>query len=106
MIVRFLVELRGLARTGFVNGGVKTLRRKFPALDHEFPRPFDRFLLEIITEAPIAEHLKKGVMICVESDVFEVVVFPSGTDAFLGIGDARRIPRRFLLPEKNGHKLI
>ena len=45
-------------------------------------------------------------MICVESDVFEVVMFPSGANAFLRVGDARRIPRRFFLTEKNGHELI
>ena len=33
MIVRFLVELARFARTGFVNGRVKPLCRKFPALD-------------------------------------------------------------------------
>ena len=106
MVVRFLIELARLARTGFVNGGVESLRRKFPALDHEFPRPFDRFLLEIITEAPVAEHLEKGVVISVEPDVFEIVMFPAGADAFLRVGHARRLPRRLLLAEKNGHELI
>src|SRR5438132_14417116 len=106
MIVCFLVEPAWLARPRFVNGGVKTLRRKFPALDHELPCPLDRFLLEIITEAPVTEHLKKGVMIGVESDVFEVVMFPSGTNAFLRVGYARGLPRRLLWAEENGHELI
>src|SRR5436309_9233156 len=106
MIVRFLIELAWLVRPGLVNGRVKTLRRKFPALDHEFPRPFDRFLLEIITEAPIAQHLEKGVVISVEPDVFEVVMFPPCADAFLRVDHARRLPGRLLLAEKNGHELI
>src|SRR5258705_2607172 len=101
-----MVELRRPAVYGLVNGGVKTLRRKFPALDHEFPRPFDRFLLEIITETPIAQHLEKSVVISVEPDVFEIVVFPSGADTLLRVGHARRLPRRLLLTEKNGHELI
>ena len=82
--------------------GVKTLRRKFPAFNREFPRPLDRFLLEIIAEAPIAEHLEKGVVISVEPDVFEVVMFPSGANAFLRVGHARRLPRRLLWPRKMG----
>src|SRR5437667_5393623 len=106
MIVRFLVELSRLTGPRFVNGRVNSLRRESPAFNNKLPRPLDRLLLEIITEAPIPQHLKKGVMICVESDVFEVVMFPSGANAFLRVGDARRIPRRFLLSEKNGHELV
>src|SRR4029077_3513980 len=33
VLVCFLVELAGFARTGFINGCVKPLRRKFPPLD-------------------------------------------------------------------------
>src|SRR5438067_13431331 len=99
MIVRFLIELAWLVRPGLVNGRVKTLRRKFPALDYEFPRPFDRFLLEIITETPVAQHLEEGVVISVESDVFKVVMFPSSADAFLRIGHTRRLPRGLRLTE-------
>ena len=81
-------------------------RRKFPALDHQLPRPLDRFLLEVIAEAPVAEHLEKRVVIRVESDVVEIVMLAAGADAFLRVGDARRIPRRLLLPEKNRHELV
>ena len=45
-------------------------------------------------------------MIGVESDIFEIVVFAAGPNAFLGIGHARRIPRRFLLTKKNWHELV
>src|SRR5205823_8218939 len=90
MIVRFLVELRRLTGTWFVNRRVNSLRRKFPTVDHKFPRPIDRFAFEIITEAPIAQHLKKSVVICVEPDVFEIIMFATGANAFLRIGHARR----------------
>ena len=33
-------------------------------------------------------------------------MFSAGTNAFLRVGHARRIPRRFLLTEKNGHELV
>ena len=82
------------------------MRRKFPALDQQFPRPLDRFLLEIIAEAPVAEHLEERVVIRIESDVIQIVMLPAGADAFLRVGDAGRIPRRLLLPEKNRDELV
>ena len=106
MVVRFLIELTGFVRPGFVNGRVKSLRRKFPAVHDQFPRPFDRFLFEIIAETPVAEHLEEGVVIGVEADVFEIVVLAAGANAFLGVGHPRRIPGRFLLPEKNRDELV
>ena len=72
-------------------------------LDEKFPGPIDRFLLEIIAETPVAEHLEKGVVIGVEADVFEVVVFAAGADAFLRVGGARRAcTGRSLCPRKIG----
>jgi hypothetical protein len=106
MIVRVLIEFTRLAGTWFVHGRVKSLRRKFPAIDHKLPRAFDRFLFEIIAKAPVAEHFEKGVVIGVESDIFEVVMFASGADAFLSVSNSRRIPRRFLLAEKDRHELV
>jgi hypothetical protein len=46
------------------------------------------------------------VVIRVEANIFEVVMFSSGTNAFLGVGHARWFPGRFLLPEKNRHELV
>src|ERR1051325_5159440 len=100
MIVCFLIELAWLARPGLVNRRVKSLGWKFPAFHEQFPSPFDCFLFEIITKAPIAEHLEKRVVIGVESDIFEIVVFPTGADAFLCVRHAWRLPLRFLLTEK------
>src|SRR5437867_11230993 len=45
VIMRFLIEFARFVRLGLVNSRVKPLRRKFPAVDNQFPRPFDRFLL-------------------------------------------------------------
>src|SRR4029078_812750 len=106
VIVRFLVELTRLAGAGLINRRVKALRRKFPAVPEEIPRPLDCFLFEIIAEAPVAEHLEKRVMISVEPDIFEIVMFSSGPGAFLRVGNARWLPLRFLLPEKNRHELV
>ena len=90
MVVGFLVEFGRLAFARLIDGGVEAFRRKpepFLRRD-EFPRPFDGFLFEIIAKAPVAEHLEKRVVIGVEADVFEVVVFAAGADAFLGVGGA------------------
>ena len=104
--MRFLIEFAGFVRARFVNGRVKPLRWKLPALDDKFPRPLDRFLFEIVAKAPVAQHFEEGVMIGVEPDIFEVVVFAAGANAFLCVGHARRIPGRLLLAEKNGHELV
>src|SRR5262249_27223935 len=66
----------------------------------------DRFFFKIIAETPVAEHLEKRVVIRVEADIFEVVMFSSGANAFLRIHDAGRVPERLLLPEKNRHELV
>src|SRR3981081_2367187 len=106
MIVRFLVKLTRLAPPGVINSRGKTLRRKFPAIDHQFPRPLDRFLFEIVAETPVAEHFEESVVIRVEPDIFEIVVLAASANAFLGIGHARRVPRWFLLAEKDRHELV
>ena len=98
VLVCFLVEVARLVWTRLVHGRVKSLRWKFPALHHQFPCPLNRFLFEVIAEAPVAEHLEKGVVISIKTDIFEIVMFSSGSNAFLCIGHARRLPARLLLP--------
>ena len=106
MVVRLLVEIGGFVRAGLIDGRVKALGRKFPAPDDQLPGPFDRFLFEVIAEAPVAQHLEKGVVIGVEPDVVEVVMLASGADAFLGVGGAWRIEGRALLAEEDRHELV
>ena len=43
----------------------------------------DCLLFEIIAEGKIAEHFEKSVMAIGEADVFEVVMFSAGANAFL-----------------------
>ena len=61
---------------------------ELPDFGDEFPGPVDGLLLEVIAEGPVAEHLEEGVVVGVEADVFEVVVFAAGADALLGVGGA------------------
>ena len=73
---------------GLIDGGVEAVLGELPDVRDQFPGPFDGFFFEIIAEAPVAEHLEKGVVIGVQADVVEVVVFAAGADAFLGVGRA------------------
>ena len=44
--------------------------------------------LEVIAEAEVAQHFKKGVVTCGVTDVFQVVVLAAGTHAALRAGGA------------------
>ena len=83
-----LVARGGVARLGIVDRGVEAGGREFPTADDEFPRPVDRFLLKIIPERPVAQHLEHGVVVGVEANIIEVVVLSTGPNAFLRVGCA------------------
>ena len=108
MVPGFLVELGRIARDRVY----RRWRRAVPAeiskpfCRHQFPRPVDGFLFEIIAEAPVAEHLEKRVVIGVQADVFQVVVLAAGADALLGVGGAAGLVGAFGLAEENGHELV
>ena len=89
-VVGFLVELAGVAfaLVRRIDGGVEAVLGELPDFGDQFPGPVDGFLLEVIAEGPVAEHLEEGVVVGVEADVFEVVVLAAGADAFLGVGGA------------------
>ena len=89
-IVGLLVELGGIALgfVGRVNGGVEALGGNAPDLGNELPAPREGVLLEIVAEGPVTQHLEESVVVGVEADVLEVVVFTAGADAFLGVGGA------------------
>ena len=102
-------------RIGLVNRCVQTLRREFPAANHQFPSPFDRLLLEIIAERPVPEHLEEGVMVGIQTHVLEVVMLAAGADALLRVGRARVRARDdarpagnvgVLLPEEDRDELV
>ena len=80
-----MVRLKPLSRIAFEPGGIKTGGIDLEHIGEQGPRPVDRFFFEVITERPVPEHLKERVVIGVMSDVFEVVVLSSGSNAFLTI---------------------
>ena len=89
-IISFLIEVAGIAFgfVGIIDGGVEAARREFPDLGDEFPGPVNGLFLEVVAEAPVAEHLEEGVVIGVEADVFQVIVLAAGADALLRVGGA------------------
>ena len=56
---------------------------------NEIPREMDRFALEVVAEAEIAEHLEKRVMPRGVADVLEIVVLAAGAHAALRTRGAR-----------------
>ena len=48
----------------------------------------NRFALEVVAEAEVAQHLKEGVVAARKANVFKVVVLAAGADALLRSGGA------------------
>src|ERR1019366_10446926 len=67
-----------------VFGDAKPLRR-----GDQLPGALDSFLLEVVAEAEIAQHLEEGVVAIGEADVLQVVVLAAGAHALLRRGGAR-----------------
>ncbi len=116
-IVGLLVEVSGIALglVRRVNGREETLRRNAPDFGDEFPAPLERLLLEVVAEGPVAQHLEHRVVVGIEADVLEVVVFAAGADAFLGVSGAGVLRRADAGPfgdvgrsiaEEDGHELV
>ena len=81
----FVVEFRRVSGLRCVDRCEKTLGGNAPNLGEKFPAPGQRFLFEIVAEGPVAEHLKHRVVVRIEADVLEVVVFATGANAFLRV---------------------
>jgi len=62
---------------------------EFPDFGQELPGPLNGFALEVITKGPIPQHLEERVVIGIKTDIVEIVVFTSRSDALLGIGSTR-----------------
>ena len=56
-----------------------------------FPCHIDGPFLEVITKAPVAEHLEHGVVVGIMPDLFQVVVLATHAQALLRIGTAARL---------------
>ena len=61
----------------------ESVARDAEVLRQEVPRPVDRVTLEVVAEAPVAEHLEERVMTRCPPDLFEVVVLAGDPQAAL-----------------------
>ena len=64
------------------------------AARHPFPGVCDRFLLEVVAERKVAEHLEERVVTGRVADLLQIVVLPTRADALLA-GDRARIVTTF-----------
>jgi hypothetical protein len=71
-----------------VDGDADPIGRDLVDLGQELPGPMDRFALEVVAEAPVAEHLEEGVVPRRAADLFEVVVLAGHAQAALVVGRA------------------
>ncbi len=83
-------------RVGEVVGGVdgrgEPLRRDLEVAGQELPRPVDRLALEVVAEAPVAEHLEQRVMARRPADLLEVVVLAGDPQAALVVHGPDVVP--------------
>ena len=65
---------------------IEVLRIQFQHIHQILPCHVDGALLEVVAEAPVAEHLEHRVVIGVVAHLFQVVVLTRHTQAFLRVG--------------------
>lgn len=69
-------------------GCIQSSRIQLAFHSEKLPRPLNGLFLAIVTEAPISQHFKECVMINILSNIVQIVVFSTGTNAFLSVGRA------------------
>ena len=73
---------------GGVDGGREPIPRDLEVAGQELPRPQDRVALEVVAEAPVAEHLEQRVVAGRPADLLEVVVLAGDAQAALVVDRA------------------
>ena len=71
------------------DGDVEPVFGQAEVLGEQLPGEGDGFLLEVVAEGEVAEHLEEGVVAAGVADVLEIVVLAAGADALLRGGGAR-----------------
>ena len=82
---RLVVARDAVLLVAFKHGDVQPGFVQLPHLGEQLPRPGDCVLLEVVAEAPVAEHLEEGVVVGVLAHVVQVVVLAAGADALLRV---------------------
>ena len=88
-LLRFGVERGAVFRGALEHGGIEEVLVDLIDLGQELPGPVDGLGLEVVAEAPVAEHLEHRVVVGVVSDFFQVVVLAAHAQALLRVGGAQ-----------------
>jgi len=80
-------DVGGLVVVG-EDGDVEPVFVELEILGEKFPGVSDGFLLEIVAEGEVTEHLEEGVMASGAADVLEIVVLAASAHALLAGGGA------------------
>ena len=88
-LLRLGVELGAVFGGAFEHGGVEEVLVDAVHAGQEFPGPVDGLGLEVVAEAPVAEHLEHRVVVGIVSDFFQVVVLAAHAQALLRVGGAQ-----------------
>ncbi|MNG87577.1 hypothetical protein D3C79_463910 [compost metagenome] len=70
----------------FIDGYQQALFGQLEGTGQEFPGKTDGVLLEVVTEAEVAQHLEEGVVTSGIADVFQVIVLAASPYTALGRG--------------------
>ena len=84
----FVVTAQSFFRTSFKYGCIEMFRIQFQNFYQIFPRPVDRFFLEVIAERPVTKHFKHGVVVRIVSYFFQVIMLSAYTQTFLRVRDS------------------
>src|SRR5690606_35650162 len=82
---RLLVGSEPEPLIALVHRRIQPIRLEPPHIHQKLPRPSDGLLLEIVAEAPVAQHLEEGVMVGVQAYLLKVVVLSRDAKALLRI---------------------
>ena len=96
--LRLGVEGGAVVGRAFEHGRIELGLVDLVHLGEELPGPVDGLGLEIVAEAPVAQHLEHGVVAAVVVSVvahfFQVIVLAAHAEAFLAVGGPGELGRR------------
>ena len=79
----FVVALQAFLGRAFKNSCVQILWVEFQYVYQVLPSPFDGFFLEVVAEAPVAQHLEHCVVVGIVSYLLKVVVLSANAQTLL-----------------------
>ena len=98
------IAFQTLFLRAFENRHVEVFRIDVQNVNEVFPCVVYGTLLEVVAEAPVAEHLKHGVVVSVVSHLFQVIVLTAHTQTFLSVRTSARL--RFACAKDNVLPLV